>query len=315
MLDGRNFHRERLILMDPLSDILTLMRPGGYGFRGLAAGGAWALSFPAAEGLRCFAIETGSCWFRFAEEATPLHLQAGDLVLMAARREVFLFSSASVDPVDAIPLLTSVPPGALATLNGGDECRGIGGFFGFEGAALDSLLAAVPPLLHIRTDATKATLRDGIRRLMRELGAPRPGGALLAGHLAQALLVEALRAHLEEGVAQQGWLAALSVPAMSRALGAMHADVARRWTLRDLAGVAGMSRPSFAAHFRRITGDTPIAYLTRWRMLLAADRLRNSSLTLGEVALMVGYDSESAFGAAFKRATGHSPRAYGRRAG
>ncbi|WP_205206837.1 AraC family transcriptional regulator [Asaia sp. As-1742] len=315
MLDGRYSCRDRLRLMDPLSDILTLMRPGGYGFRGLAAGGDWALSFPAAEGLRCFAIEAGSCWFRFARDEAPVRLQEGDLVLMAARREVFLFSSAAVHPVDAIALLTSVPPGALATLNGGEACRGIGGFFGFEGVALDSLLDAVPPLLHIHADASKAVLRDGIRRLMRELGTPRPGGALLASHLAQALLVEALRAHLEEGAARQGWLAALAVPAMSRALGAMHADVARRWTLRELAGVAGMSRASFAAYFRRVTGETPIAYLTRWRMMLAADRIRHSPLTLGEVALSVGYDSESAFGAAFKRAMGQSPRAYGRDAG
>jgi AraC-like DNA-binding protein len=90
----------------------------------------------------------------------------------------------------------------------------------------------------------------------------------------------------------------------------MHGEVARRWTLRDLAGIAGMSRSSFAAHFERVTGETPIAYLTRWRMILAADRLATSGLPLIEVAASVGYDSESAFGAAFKRATGQSPRRY-----
>jgi len=116
-----------------------------------------------------------------------------------------------------------------------------------------------------------------------------------------------LRAHLEDGPTGRNWLAALVHPALQRALVAMHGDVARRWTLHDLAHLAGMSRSSFAAHFERVTGETPIAYLTRWRMMLAADRLK-TAMPLAAVAASVGYESESAFGAAFKRATGRSPR-------
>lgn len=84
------------------------------------------------------------------------------------------------------------------------------------------------------------------------------------------------------------------MPSLRHALNTMHADVARRWTLRDLAETAGMSRSSFAAHFERITGETPIAYLTRWRMILSADRLANPAMSLTDVAASVGYDSESA---------------------
>lgn len=310
MLDRRHVHRDSPKLMDPLSDILTLMRPAGYGFRGIDAAGDWALAFAAAQGIRCFAIEAGGCWLKHAGDMPPVRFDAGDVVLLAGGGAVHLFSSDAIEPLDALAVLSSVAAGEVVTLNGGGACRGVGGFFGLKGSNVACLLAAIPPIVHVRSDTSKAALYTGVQRLMRELVEPHPGGALLASHLAQALLVEALRAHLTEGKASQGWLAALSVPALQRALAAMHSNVARRWTLRALADVAGMSRSSFAAHFERVTGETPIAYLTRWRMILAAERLATSRYSLGEVASSVGYDSESAFGAAFKRVMGCSPRQY-----
>lgn len=293
--------------MDPLSDILTLMKPAGYGFRGLDAGGDWALHFAWAPGIRCFAIEVGNCWLRLAS-SEPVPLAADDVVLLSGGEPVLLYTSDAVHPLDAHDVFASVPPGEVAVLNGGGEVRGMGGFFGLEGVQTGALLAAVPPMIHVRSDTSRAALRSGVQRLMRELSEPQPGGALLASHLAQALLVEALRAHLAEGSEQRGWLAGLVHPAIRRALAAMHADVRRRWSLADLAREAGLSRSSFAAQFERVTGETPIAYLTRWRMAIAADRLATTSMTLTAIAASVGYDSDSAFGAAFKRFAGHSPR-------
>jgi len=296
--------------MDPLSDILTLLRPAGYGFRGLDAAGDWALSFARAEGVLCFAIEKGSCWLRVVDAGEPVHLQPGDVVLMTRGYEVRLYSSDGAESRDAAGFLSGVPAGHVATINGGGECSGIGGFFGLQGWRAMDLLAAVPAVVHVRSDASRTALYVGVQRLMGELREPRAGSDLIAGHLAQALLVEAFRAHLEHAQAGEGWLAALAVPTLRRALTAMHADVARRWTLRDLAAAAGMSRSGFAAHFERVTGETPIAYLTRWRMFIAADRLAASRLPLGTVAASVGYESESAFGAAFKRVMHVSPLRY-----
>ena len=93
---------------------------------------------------------------------------------------------------------------------------------------------------------------------------------------------------------------------------AMHGNVAHRWSLRELARCAGMSRSSFAAHFEQVTGETPIGYLTRWRMTIASDQLARGCMSLSAVAASVGYQSESAFGAAFKRVTGRSPRSMGK---
>ncbi len=293
--------------MDPLSDILTLMRPTGYGFRGLDARGPWALSFAAAIGIRCFAIEQGTCFLRLVGTPAAIRLDAGDVVLASSDRELKLYSCEETQAIDAVAFLSSVAPGRTAILNGGGECRGIGGFFAIGGSGMDRIFAALPSVVHVSSRTTRTALYASAQKLMSELSEPRPGSALIASHLAQALIIEALRAHLDEGKSSQGWLSALTVPTLNRALNAMHGDVARRWTLTALADIAGMSRSSFAAHFERVMGETPIAYLTRWRMVLAADRMVMSGMTITEAAVSVGYESDSAFGATFKRIMGYPP--------
>ncbi|WP_082445132.1 AraC family transcriptional regulator [Sphingomonas sp. Leaf28] len=297
--------------MDPLSDVLTMMRPTSYGFRGLDAAGDWALAYDSAQGIRCIAIETGTCRLWLEGCTAPTTLQAGDVVLMTSGAARLGASDAAV-PVDAVALLSSVSAGAFVTLNGGGDCIGVGGFFQLGDRQAAALLATLPPLVHVGEGEGRDALLAGIRRLMRELREPRPGGALLASHLAQALLIEALRAHLKSGQVHRGWLAALAHPNLRRAMEAMHGNVAHRWSLGELAQCAGMSRSSFAAHFEQVTGETPIGYLARWRMTIASDRLARGCMSLSAVAASVGYQSESAFGAAFKRVTGRSPRSMGK---
>jgi AraC-like DNA-binding protein len=109
-----------------------------------------------------------------------------------------------------------------------------------------------------------------------------------------------------------GWLFALADKQMGAAINAMHGDPAQRWTLQDLAERAGMSRSTFALKFKATVGESPMEYLTRWRVLLAGDRLANSGDPISVIARSLGYESESAFSTAFKRVMGCSPRQYGR---
>ena len=148
---------------------------------------------------------------------------------------------------------------------------------------------------------------------MAELREPQPGGFLIAQQLAQMLLVQALRLHMKDGAAEGvGWLFALADRQVSAALSAMHAHPGRRWTIESLAGEAAMSRSSFALKFKRTVGASPMDYLTRWRMMLAADRLATAGASIAELAPALGYESESAFSTAFKRVMGCAPRHYGR---
>ena len=99
---------------------------------------------------------------------------------------------------------------------------------------------------------------------------------------------------------------------MSVAIYSMHDDPTHPWTLQELAERVGMSRSSFAQRFKETVGESPIGYLTRWRMLLAGDRLANSKDPISVISLSLGYESESAFSTAFKRVMGCSPRQYSR---
>jgi AraC-like DNA-binding protein len=105
---------------------------------------------------------------------------------------------------------------------------------------------------------------------------------------------------------------ALADKQMAAAINAMHADPAHNWTIQTLAERAGMSRSTFALKFKATVGASPMEYLTRWRMLLAGDRLTHSGDPISVIALSLGYESESAFSTAFKRVMGCSPRQYSR---
>ena len=297
--------------MDPLSDILSLLRPNSYGFRGLDAGGDWALDFAADDGIKCYAITAGGCWLAIEGTAEPLRLDTGDFALLPGGQPYRLYSTPDATPIDAFRFFPAIPPGEIAVLNGGGGCTGVGGYFDFAGMHADMLLGMLPPVVIIRAAEGRADLRWSIERLMRELREPRPGGALLAEHLTQALLIEALRLHLMERPGESsGWLFAMADRQMLAVMTAMHGEPGRKWTLESLARIAGMSRSSFAVRFKQRVGEPAMDYLTRWRMMLAADRLANAGMSIAVVAPTVGYESESAFGAAFKRVIGYTPRQF-----
>ena len=188
-----------------------------------------------------------------------------------------------------------------------------GGHFALDGNHAGLLLGVLPPVVHIRQDAYKAKLRWCLDQMRHELREPRPGRSLVVQQLATMMLVQALRLHLADGSKDGvGWMFALADKRLGAAIGAIHADPARRWTLQALAERAGMSRSTFALKFKQKVGKSPMEYVTQWRMRLAADRLANARDPVSVVALSLGYESESAFSVAFKRTMGCSPRQYAR---
>ncbi|WP_180899083.1 helix-turn-helix transcriptional regulator [Martelella soudanensis] len=147
--------------------------------------------------------------------------------------------------------------------------------------------------------------------MMEEMREARAGSSLMAQQLSHMILVQALRLHVEEqGADETGWLAALADPHIGPSIRAIHAEPARAWTSETLARQVGVSRTVFAQRFKRKVGTTPIAYLTRWRMMLAGERLIETSDSVAEIATSLGYTSEHAFAAAFKREMGCPPRRY-----
>ena len=300
--------------MDPLSDVLLLLKPRTYVAGGFELGGDWSIRFDAHTGIKCYALVSGGCWLAMDAVAEPVRLETGDCLLLPSGRPFRLAKDLDLEPVPFHALLSAERRGGIAVLDGGGDTMILGGHFAFRGAHADILLGAMPPVVHLRKDADKAALRWALERMRHELLEVQPGGVLVAQHLAHMMLVQALRLYLADGPERSvGWLFALADPQMAAAIGAVHADPGARWTLQAMAERAGMSRSSFAQKFKATVGSSPMEYVTRWRMLLAGDRLVNGAQTVSVVALSLGYESESAFSTAFKRVMGCSPRRYSRK--
>jgi AraC-like DNA-binding protein len=300
--------------VDPLSDVLSLLKPQSYSAGGFPTDGDVAIQFPKHQGIKCYAVVSGQCWLSLEGVPEPLLLTAGDCFLLPRGRPFSLSTNLSLTPVDYRVFLEALKNGdAMAPYEGGAHYI-VGGHFALSGSHADILLNSLPPIVHIRKESDKATMRWSLERLKEEVRNPQPGGALIAQQLAYMMLVQALRLHLADGArGSVGWLFALADKQMSAAIACMHDDPGRQWTLQQLAERVGMSRSIFALRFKETVGATPMEYLTRWRMLLAGDRLKNPDDSISVIAASLGYESESAFGKAFKRVMGCSPRQYSRR--
>ena len=197
---------------------------------------------------------------------------------------------------------------------GGDETIGIGGSVTLNAAGADFLLDMLPVFMLVPRSSPAADAVATILALISsELERGMMGGEIVGARLADVLLVEAIRAYAGRiDPAGIGWLRALSDTRISRALHAIHGDIARAWTVAELGGLAGMSRAAFAAEFTRLVGQPPLTYVRKWRLALARAALTRGGETVANVANSLGYRSQSAFGNAFRRAFGVAPIAISR---
>lgn len=300
-------------VVDPLSEVLALLKPRSLACGGFAIPDDLAISFPKHQGIKCYAVLAGKFWLVLEGAADPIEMNVGDCFILPRGLPFQLTTDLTLEPIPYHMVLDCLKKGAEIPELGDGARYMAGGFFAFTGSHAEMLLHSLPPVVHIRREQDKAALRWSLERLREELRNPQPGTSLIAEQLAYTLLIQALRLHLADAAnATPGWLSALSDRHMSAAIACMHNDPGHSWTLHSLAQRVGMSRSVFAHRFRETVGTTPMEYLTRWRMLLAADRLRNSNEGLSAIAHSLGYDSPSAFGKAFRRVMGCSPKSYAR---
>ncbi|WP_329564736.1 AraC family transcriptional regulator [Kitasatospora sp. NBC_01266] len=311
--------------MDVLSDAITAMRTGRPHSGQTRKFAPWGLRFPPAPGTGFHIVLSGSCWLLPPEDAAPIRLGVGDVVLLPRGRGYGMADSLETELVDVeltdgrlLPAQryepTSGPPGAEVTAI-------LCGAYQLNQARPHPLLAALPDVLHL---PARVGRHPGLRSLVELLGAEltdhRLGADAAVPALLDTLLLYILRAWLEECacVATTGWAAALGDPVVTTALQEIHQDPAHPWTVEELGTRAGLSRAAFARRFTTLVGRPPLGYLTWWRMTTAGRLLRESDAPLRTVAQQAGYVSEFAFAKAFKREYGLSPgryRAQGKGAG
>lgn len=292
--------------MDPLSDIISFLRLRSYLVGGFEAGGMWSIGFDDHEAIKCYAVTAGACWISVEGAGEPVFLQKGDCFILPRGRPFQIASDLGLPPEDWRRYFLGAEEGALVKLNDGNGVTVLGGHFALDGPQAEILLGMLPPIVHLQGETDRETLRWAFERMRQELTDLKPGGVLIAQQLACMIFIQALRLFLN-GNTGIGWLFALSDKRVGAAIKAIHREPSRRWTVETLAAEAGMSRASFAARFRQLVGESPIEYLTRWRMLLAGRSLEHGE-PIGTIAHALGYESESAFRTAFKRVTGNTPR-------
>lgn len=298
--------------MDPLSELLSLLKPQSYVSGGVTISAGMAVQWPQHIGIKCYAVVSGQCWLSVEGIAESVSLTEGDCYLLPPGPAFCLATDPLAKPVDFTVVRDTLRRGQN-TLDAVDDravndCMLAGGHFVLTGHHADMLLGSLPAIVHIKKEQDKAAMRWSIERMVAEIRYPQPGGALITQQLAYMMLVQALRLHLSDrNKKNSGWLFALADKPLCAAISCMHDEPGYPWTLQQLAKRAGMSRSTFAQHFKEVIATTPIEYLTRWRMLLACEKLTSSSDSIYRIATSLGYESESAFSKAFKRVIGQTP--------
>jgi len=296
--------------MDPLSDLIALLRPHAAVSKPITGRGTWGVRY-SAYGLPGFAIVlAGQCWLGI-DGHEPVQLDRGDFVLLPTTLAFALFSQPGADCVHRDPTDTGVRHGEQ---EGEPDFRMIGGAFRIETVNASLLIALLPGMIHIRSsEGGTGRLGRIIDLIMEECASDHPGRDMILERLLEIMLVESLRwRSLGEDALPGGLLSGMRDPVLARVLRAMHSNVRAGWTVAELAKLAGMSRSAFAARFAETLGCAPIEYLSRWRMALAQDALSRGGKSLDCLADEIGYESASAFSTAFRRRTGCSPGTFAR---
>lgn len=299
----------------PLDDVLDLLRVRGAVMANLRGSGTWGLKLPRTPRATLHAVTAGTCWVRVAGE-TPRELLAGDLVLLPTGAAHILAS----DPAAATRAWASVvkeqahdPARECVVGSGGSSTHAICAGFEYDHDVAQPLLSLLPPVLFLSgqmvTDENPA--QATLRMLRHELNAHSSGSGTVINRLIDVLFVQVIRAwSRDDRGAGTSWLHALRDPLVARALAVMHARPATPWTIDALAREVSVSRATLTRRFTKLVGEAPLAYLTRWRMDLAARQLRETSNAVSSIAHGVGYTSEFAFSRAFTRLRGVAPGRY-----
>ncbi|MET0439521.1 MAG: AraC family transcriptional regulator [Devosia sp.] len=317
--------------MDVLSDVLAAVRLTGAIFFDSTFHSEWVAEAPRASIIAhqvmpnaeyVFYFHTlleGSCWAELTDGSIePIRLQTGDVIAfpmddahvlcstigMRARPELAIF----VHPIDRqLPYLINQGMGE-------ESCRFVCGYLGCDIRPYNPFINALPRVLLGRGAASQVWLSHLVNHAVSETDCHDAGGEIVLAKLAELLFIEIVRQHIAAlPMDSRGWLSGLRHPQVGLALRLIHGRPSEDWTIERLAREVGLSRSVFADRFAHFAGVSPIQYLARWRMQLAARRLETPGISVAQAGAEVGYESEAAFNRAFKKIVGSPPGSWRRK--
>src|SRR5438309_8056758 len=278
----------------------------------------WGVTIDPVPGAAFHAVVAGGCWLRIPGRA-PQHLMPGDVVLLPTNTPHELVSSVDTRTESLARFETDVPrtpEGDMIIEGPGAGPRLLCAAYDYDHDVAHPLMSQLPPVLYVPAEmpGDEGAVAATLRLLALELGGRPLGSRTAVGRLIDVLLIHTMRAwlRLNESDRREGWLLALRDPVVARAISAIHQQPHRPWTIDSLAREVGVSRATLGRRFAHLVGETPPEYLTRWRMDLAVQRLRDTDDTVAAIAAAVGYRSEYSFSRAFTRHRGLAPGRYRR---
>ncbi len=311
--------------MDVLSEVLKAVRLDGALFYNGEFSAPWCFRSPQSRIVAPYfspdsghviifhLLTEGRGYAHLEGEGSPVPLNAGDIIIFPHGDPHFMGNGSAVKAVDIAKELERILLQGLkiSRMGGGGEItKFICGYMVCEPRLSKVFLGGLPPVLkiNIRNDDSGKWLENSIRYSVGSADTSTPGSEAVIAKLSEVLFVEALRRYITVLPPEQtGWLAGIRDPEVGKVLALLHRKPAHPWTIAELANDVGISRSVLAERFRRYLSETPIAYLTRWRLQLGAQMLKSTSSSVAEIAAEVGYESEPAFNRAFKREFGLPP--------
>jgi AraC-like DNA-binding protein len=304
--------------MDPLSEVFGSMRIQDAIYTRLEATAPWGFRYSGdtVPRIRFGLMVRGSALLKFNNQRQAIPLSGGDVFIFILSDEPFtMLDHPRSAIVDYRKLRKLEVDRVIHYGGGGQPTTLVSGSFGMSAFEAPLISTILPRYLHLRLDQNRSHAFQSVLDLFEaETAQPGMASSRLISCLYEALFVYAIRAYTNNSAAPpKGWLAAVSDKHLSKAIQAMHSGLDKNWSVKSLAREARMSRSAFALKFKTVLGQTPLEYLTQWRMYKAGGLIRANNTSFAEVASAVGYGSESSFSRVFRREMGEAPREYRRK--
>ncbi len=299
--------------MDALSTVLEATRLRSVVYSKFALAAPWGLDVIQDENSQFWRLVSGSCIVG-SPDGRIIELVEGDLVFVPHGSAHWIADKSTSLRMQSPEFVKARRAGTPVFNSGGDVTTLIAGHFEFDYQPLHPFLKDLPPIIHIRQYVTEnqLLLKQVTQLMLEELNNERPGSSVMLKNLSEIMFINIIRAYLEQAVLDTGFLSALNDPRISKALKLMQDSPQNDWTLESLASEIGMSRSVFFNQFKKLVHETPLSYLTNWRIRQAQKLLMTDNSNISVIAANVGYQSESAFNRIFKSKMGQTPAKYRR---
>lgn len=300
--------------MDALSGILDSVKIKAVVYPKFYFTSSWGIEIGQDSYSQFWRLSKGTCYLRVPGEKA-IKMNVGDFVFIPHGSTHRISGKPNNACVPASQYGKALRSGKPLFQGKEEETILMGGHFEFTSSVQHPFIKTLPKVIHLN-NATKELnlwLQQAALLMDEEISGEKIGSKLILGRLVDILFVLIIRVYLEQVDVKEGFLMALKDNRISNSLKSMHESFEKDWTLHQLASTVGMSRSLYCREFKRLVGETPLSYLTNWRILKSKEILSESKENISEVANRVGYQSEAAFNRLFKSKVGETPASYRRK--